>query len=330
MILGAVAAGIGGAVGGAKGGGSGALFGAALGFGGAALVTNIIERLRMPKFTDYPTSQEADADEFAAHSVLEHNFDIREAPKVFLTLENSIHRDDRVGMGFHYGQVSNLMERRQHVQALVTGALKADIELRSKTGLQASSPDFSLLISAVKRDNGALAFDYDLFDEARQNLEEAIAVRSTDPRAHFYLGRVYKQTARTQAEEQKAMDHLVQAIRLDSGRSFYPAPHLDRALALLNQKDHTVLAEAQKEIKTYIELYKVNHGGNLPHNMHILYDYLSLTGDDNWANPPVLNVSQMTTNELADTTRTEVKKEGPKRADQARIGGKKADAAKPQ
>jgi hypothetical protein len=325
MILGAVAAGVGGAIGGAKGGGTGALLGASLGYGGTALVTSIVERLRVPKFSDYPTSQEADADEFAARAVLEHNFDVREAPKVFLTIENSIHRDDRVGMGLHYGQLSNLVERRQHVQALLTGALKADLEQRSRSGLQASSPDFNLLMSAVKRDNGALAFDYDLFDEARQNLEEAIAVRSTDPRAHYYLGRVYKQTARTAAEEQKAMDHLVQAIRLDGTRSFYPRPHLDRALALLNENDHTLLAEAQKEIKTYIEMYKVNQGGTIPPNMYILYDYLSLTGDESWANPPVLNVSQMATKEAVDATRSEFKKEGPKRID-----SKKAEAAKPK
>jgi len=272
--------------------------------------------LRVPKFTNYSTTQEAAADEFAAHVVLDHNFDVREAPKVFLTMENTIHRDDRVWMGFHYGQVNNLMERRQHVQALVTGVLKADLEKRSASGLETSSPDFSLLLSTVKRDNGELAFQYDLFDEARQNLEEAIAVRSTDPRSHYWLGRVYKQTARTKDEERKAMDHLMQAIRLDATRSFYPGPHLDRALELLNQKDPTVLAEAQQEIKTYIELYKHNHGGQLPDNMYILYDYLSLTGDDQWSQLPVTNVAQTQATSYsptvdvsrAETKRTDVKK----------------------
>jgi predicted Zn-dependent protease len=312
LILGAVAAGLGSAIGGAKGGGGGAVVGGALGFGGAALVTALVERLRVPKFTDYSNVQEADADEFAAHTVLEHNFDVREAPKVFLTMENSIHRDDRVGMGFHYGQVSSLVERRRHVQELLTGALKADLEKRSAGGLQTSSPDFSLLMSAVKRDNGVLAFEYDLFDEARQNLEEAIAVRSTDPRSHYWLGRVYKQTARNPEEEQKAMDHLMQAIRLDNGRFAYPQPHLERALALLKQNDQTVLAEAQQEIKTYIELYKFDNGGQIPGNWHILYDYLSLTGDDRWAQPPVLNVAQgqemALTTPTAEASKTEARK----------------------
>jgi predicted Zn-dependent protease len=316
LILGAVAAGLGSAIGGAKGGGSGAAFGATLGIGGAALATALVERLRVPKFTNYSSVQEADADEFAAHTVLEHNFDVREAPKVFLTMENSIHRDDRVGMGFHYGQVTNLVERRQHVQDLVAGALKADLDKRSRGGLQTSSPDFNLLMSAVKRDNGVLAFEYDLFDEARQNLEEAIAVRSNDPRSHYWLGKIYKQTAHTSDEEKKAMDHLGQAIRLDEARSSYERPHLERALALLKQSDQTVLPEAQQEIKTYIELYKLNHGGQTPGNMYILYDYLSLTGDDKWSEPPVLNVVQTQKAALApsvdlskaDTRRIDAKK----------------------
>lgn len=311
LILGAVAASIGSAVGAAKGGGSGAVAGAALGLGGSALVTSLVERLRVPKFTDYSSVQEADADEFAAHTVLEHNFDVREAPKVFLTMENSIHRDDRVGMGFHYGQVTNLVERRHHIQELLTGALKADLEKRSSGGLQTSSPDFNLLMSAVKRDNGVLAFQYDLFDEARRNLEEAIAVRSTDPRSHYWLGVVYKQTAHTPDEEKKAMDHLVQAIRLDDVRSWYYQPHLERALALLKQNDQTLLPEAQQEIKTYVELYKLNHGGQTPGNMYILYDYLSLTGDDKWSEPPVLNVVQAQKAVLAqgvDVSKAETRK----------------------
>jgi len=299
-ILGAVAAGIGGVVGGVKGGGGGAVFGAALGFGGTALVASIIERLRVPKFTDYSATQEADADEFAAHTVLSRGFDVREAPKVFVTLQDSIHRDDRVGMGFHYGQANTLIERREHVQNLLTGALKADLDQRSKGGLQTSSPNFSLMMSSLKRDNGALAFTYDLFDEARQNLEEAIAVRSNDPRAHYYLGRVYKQTARNATDEQKAMDHFVQAIQFDTPRSAYPDAHLNHALALMSKNDPGVYAEAANEIKTYVEFYKLNHGGNVPGNMHIMYDYLSLMGENGWSDPPVLNVTQTTGSAAAE------------------------------
>jgi len=293
LILSAVAAGVGGAIGSIKGGG-GAAFGAGLGFGGTMLVTNIIASLHQVKKTDFNNVQEAAADEFAARQLLENNFDAREAPKVFVALENAIRRDDRVGMGFHYGQTNNLVQRRQNLQGLLTGTLRAALEQRSKTetGLQTTSPSFSLLMSEVKRDNGELALEYDMFDEARQNLEGAIALRSTDPIAHDYLGRVYKLTARNQEDEAKAKEHFLQAIRLDASRHAYARPHLEHALVLLKQNDHTSLPEAQKEIKAYIEIYKLNSGGRVPPGIDILYDYLSLAGDDSWSRPTVVNVAQ--------------------------------------
>ena len=48
-------------------------------------------------------------------------------------------------------------------------------------------------------------------------------------------------------------------------------------------------------MRLVIELYKLDHGGRVPPNMFILYDYLSLTGDDQWSEPPVVNVSQAST-----------------------------------
>lgn len=326
-ITGAIAGGIlGGALGGGKSAATGVLAGAALGYG----VADVIMKIRGTKLTDFSRTQEAEADEFAMRAVLEHNFDAREAPKLLVGLQGSVHRDNRTGLGFAWGNTESLMDRRQNIQTLLAGALKADLEQRSKGGLQTTSPDFSLLMSEVKRDNGALALDYDLFEEARQNLEESIALRSTDPIAHYYLGQAYKVTAHSAADSQKAMDHLMQAIRLDTTRSAYDNPHLERAAALLAQNDPTVFGEAQKEIRTYVELYKVNHGGVLPRNMSILYDYLSLTGDDNWSEVSVLNVSQMEKSQSTDTAKPEPKRESTKRSDQARVDVKKAEATKPK
>jgi len=315
-IIGGIAGGIGGAFGGGRTAAVGALGGAALGYG----IADVIAESRYAKFTDFNSAQEAAADEFAMHAVLERNFDAREAPKVFAALENSVRRDSRTGMGFAWGSVDSLVDRRQHVQALLNGALKADLEQRSKTGLQTTSPNFSLLMSEVKRDNGALALKYDLFDEARTNLEEAVSIRSTDPTTHYYLGEAYKRTARSDDESKKALDHFMQAIRLDGTRYAYYNPHLEHALTLINQNDPSVLPDAQKEIKTYIDLYKLNHGGETPPNMYILYDILTLTGDTNWSALPVTNVAQTegapspggteTTKEAkkADTTKDVVKK----------------------
>jgi predicted Zn-dependent protease len=289
-IFGAIAAGLGAGIGAAAGGGEGAAYGAVLGGLGGVAIAQIAESLRQPKFTEWSDLQEKDADSFAAQAALEHNFDVREAPKIFVALEGAVRRDERIGLAFHYGHVGNLSERRQHVQTLLTGTMKASIDQRS--GLQATSPNFNLLMATLKRDNGILALEYDLFDVARKNLEEAVAIRSSDPVAHFYLGRAYKQTARGTGDDQKAIDHFLQAIRYDTGREFYPDPHLEHALALLKRNDPAIMEDAQKELKRYVELYQARQGGAVPAgwpiSMSILYDYLSLTGDDKWSVPQVV------------------------------------------
>ncbi|MGH9665336.1 MAG: hypothetical protein ACRD9L_13015 [Bryobacteraceae bacterium] len=46
-----------------------------------------------------------------------------------------------------------------------------------------------------------------------------------------------------------------------------------------------------KELKTYVTLYQREHGGQVPSNMPVIYDYLLLAGDSNWFVPPTINVS---------------------------------------
>ena len=159
-ILGAIAAGLGAAVGGATRGGKGAAVGAILGGTIGVYTAQIAESLRQPKFTDWTEVQERDADEFAARESLRHNFDVREAPRLFATVEQAIRSDARAGMAFHYGSPGNLASRRQHIQTLLNRRLKAEIEKRSSARLRAASPEFALLMASVKRDNGILALQY--------------------------------------------------------------------------------------------------------------------------------------------------------------------------
>jgi hypothetical protein len=158
-------------------------------------------------------------------------------------------------------------------------------------GLVGSTPDFSLLMSALKRDNGVIALDYDLFAMAKDNLEEAVRLRSSDPRVHYYLGRVVALTARTQAERQQALAYYVDAIHYDVDRGAYPEPRLEHALNLLAQNNPAAYEEIQQELKAYVALYQREHGGGLPPNMHIIYDYFALVGDSSWYVPPTAVVS---------------------------------------
>ncbi|HEX5734229.1 MAG TPA: hypothetical protein VF131_15450 [Blastocatellia bacterium] len=47
-----------------------------------------------------------------------------------------------------------------------------------------------------------------MFQMARDNLEDPLMIRSNDPQAHLYYGKVLKLTARTGAEKQRALPGL--------------------------------------------------------------------------------------------------------------------------
>ena len=180
--------------------------------------------------------------------------------------------------------------RTAHIQTVLSGEFKPQWEAKLKaSGLTGSSGEFSLIMSALKRDNGIIAIDYDLFAMARDNLEEAVNLRSNDPRAQLYLGKVISLTARTPEDRQQAEDHFMKAIQYDGARGAYPDPHLEHALHLIGENGDK--GEIKNEIEAYVALYQREHMGSLPNNMAILYDYLTLVGDTNWYAAPAAVVS---------------------------------------
>jgi predicted Zn-dependent protease len=298
-----VASAIGGAaIGGAAGGYSGALIGGAIGATGGFLGGLLFRNKFQP--TEWSSVFEDEADEAGVKYMLEQNYDAREIPRMYARLDNLVGRDSRVGLGF-IGKPERTRERQAQITRLITTAYKADLEARAKKGLVSSGPEFQLLMSALKRDNGVIALDYDLYDEARDDLEQAVKLRSNDPRAHYYLGQVMIATGRTQEEKQQAMSEFLQAIQNDSDRGAYPEPHLEEALFQIGQSDPSLQDQIKKELKTYVALYQRQHAGQLPRNMYIIYDYFLLIGDKSWYMPPAgvistknvdsLNVTQVPT-----------------------------------
>jgi len=278
----------GAAIGGAVGGYSGALIGAGIGAGGGIAGALLFRNKFQP--TEWSVIFEDEADEAGLKYMLDQNYDAREIPRMYARLENLVGRDSRVGLGF-IGNPARTRERQATITKLITTSYKADLEARMKKGLVSSGPEFQLLMSALKRDNGVIALDYDLYDEARDDLDQAVKLRSNDPRAHYYLGQVMVATGRTQEEKQQAMTEFLQAVQYDSERGAYAEPHLEQALFQLSQNDPSLQDQAKKELKTYVALYQRQHAGQLPSNMYIIYDYFLLSGDKSWYVPPAGVVS---------------------------------------
>ncbi len=180
--------------------------------------------------------------------------------------------------------------RNARIQELLSGSLKSAVEVKLKAGgLTGSSGEFNLIMATLKRDNGIIAIEYDLFAMARDNLEEAVSLRSNDPRAQLYLGKIISLTARNAQDRQDAEQHFLKAIQYDETRGAYPDPHLEHALHLIGENGDK--EEIRKELESYTALYQRQHAGAVPPNMPILYDYLTLVGEANWYAVPAEVIS---------------------------------------
>ncbi len=279
-VFGGLAA-VGGGVLGAKFGG---VPGAVIGAAGGYAVTQLLMPHSHLVATEWDTVEEDQADEYGAHYVLDAGYDVREVPRMYAMLDRTVAKDSRIGLGF-MGNPRRVRERIGHLQKLLNGSFKDDLQARMKAqGLVTNGPDFPVLLSAAKRDNGILALDFDLYDMARQNLEDAAAQRSTDPVVHYYLAKVVGQTARTPEEKQQALAHIVDAVRLDAARGSLPSLHLEYAITLLAQNNPANRDQVLNELKTYVALYERDNGG-LPANMHVVFDYFNMVGDSAWYLP---------------------------------------------
>lgn len=280
----------GGLVGGTAKGAGGAIAGAAIGFAGSSLVSQFLFRSKTT-ITEWSELNENEADEAALPYMLNQNYDAREIPRLFTRMSGLTNRDSRVGLGF-IARADRVKLRTSHMQELLGGAIKEQINAKLKAGgLVASSPEFPLLMSALKRDNGIIALDYDLFAMSRDNLEEAVNLRSNDARAHLFLGKVISMTARTAEDRQEGMNHYLKAIQYDEGRGAYPDPHLERAIDMIAQNNPSQQDDIRKELQLYVALYQRENKGSLPTNMPIIYDYMQLAGDTAWYVAPTSVVS---------------------------------------
>ncbi len=277
-----------GGLGGVFGGFNGAVSGGFAGLAGGLIGSNLIFRDH-DTVTAWDDIYENDADEAGLHYMLDQGYDVREAPKAYARLQTEAARDPRIGLAFA-ANPTRMKARIAHIQNELSGDMKPTWEAKLKAGgLTGSSGEFSLIMAALKRDNGIVAIDYDLFAMARDNLEEAVDLRSNDPRAQLYLGKAISLSARTAEDRQQAEDHFLKAIQYDGARGAYPDPHLEHALHLIGENGDK--NEIKSEIEAYVALFQREHSGRLPANMAILYDYLTLQGDTTWYMPPAAVVS---------------------------------------
>ena len=240
---------------------------------------------------DWDKVQEDEADRIAFKVALNRNYDVQEVPKLYAVIQNQVHRDQRVGLGF-MGSRKRLEERIANVNDLIRGDYKGEIDKRMKEGkLIGSGPEFTMVMSELKRDNGILAFYHDMFQLAKSNLEYAVAYRSNDPGTHYYYAKVLKLVGRSEEDKKLAETEFLKAASTDTRSRFYGA-HFYHALFLMNQKDPSLNPKVVEELQAYLNSYlgytseEAILAGYLPANLDDLYDYMEQAGEVHW-NPKI-------------------------------------------
>ncbi|HEU4596115.1 MAG TPA: M48 family metallopeptidase [Pyrinomonadaceae bacterium] len=314
----------------------------------AGLLTGLVIAPTLLKFVmpnavnSWDRLQEDEADQLGLKYMLDRNYDPREVPKFYASMQRSTRRDKRAALGF-MADPQRMNERIATVNLALAGLtldptrilvgamdlanakpnapppsdnptksldasnnaaaraaaadrtigtqLAAEIKQKLDAGeLIGSGAEFESVMAALKRDNGIRAYYYDMFQMARDNLEESLLIRSNDPFTHFYYGKVLKLTARNATEKSRALAEFVRAIELDK-RRVLPEARLHRALALIENKESSQMPEIVSTLKEYVNLYQRQNGGQLPPNMEVIYDYMQEANEMTWSVPPVTNIS---------------------------------------
>lgn len=275
---------IGGGVGAAIGGSDAVAGGLLVGAAGGYLASHIFVRAMN---LEWDKVQEDEADKMAFEAALRRNYDVQEVPRMYATLQGATLRDQRVGLGF-MGNPRRVQERIANSKDLIDGPFKEDLSAKLQSGsLVGTNPDFAMVMSELKRDNGVLAFYYDMFQLAKDNLEYAVSIRSNDPACRYYLGKVLKLVGRSQEDVKRADEEFQAAIRHDTRNRFYGA-HFYRALHLMSMKDPSRNDEIVRSLQAYLnghQTYTAHERTTdllLPANVDDMYEYLSQSGEVNW------------------------------------------------
>ena len=280
--------------------------------------------------TSWDRLQEDEADQLGLKYMFDRNYDVREVPKFYANLRNTASLDPRVRLGFIadkdrlnereeqvkslignnnatqktlYVGITNLApgktlnpsenasQRAAAAERSIVGVLAPEIQAKLDAGeLIGNSAEFEAVMAGITRDNGVRAYHFDMFKMARENLEESLRIRSNDPYAHYYYGKILKLTARSSQEKLRALGEFAQAIQLDK-RRVIAEPYLFRALSMIDAKDSGQMQEIVRALKDYVAIYQREHSGGLPPNMEVIYDYMQEAGEVAWTATPAVNVS---------------------------------------
>jgi len=244
--------------------------------------------LYKPLIVNWDQVEEDAADDMAFKAVLNANYDVREVPTLYTTMLKVATRDARVGLGF-LGSRRRVEQRMEKAKDLIAGAYKAEIDAKLKDGFLSSSAEHRNLMAELKRDNGIMAYYSDMFEIARKNLADAVAIRDNDPAAHYYYAKVLKLVGRTADDEKLARDEFYKAVKADTRDENFGS-HLHLALMMARDRGadkNQITQELDAYVTDYAKLAVEDRiMRSFPPNLETIYEYMTLFGDSGWRPKP--------------------------------------------
>jgi hypothetical protein len=290
-LIGAVA---GAAVGGAAGqSGQAAAYGGLAGVG-AGLIAGMLINPTV-KHIEWDKVQEDQADDMAFKAILNLRYDVREVPRLYASMDKVAAHDQRVQLGF-LGDKKRIKLRLAHAEELIANTYKADITTKEKDGFVSSSAEHRNLMAELKRDNGILSFYHDMFETARTNLADAVAIRDNDATAQYFYGKTLKVIGRTDEDARLAKESFYKAAKEDGKNDQNYGSHLHLALMLMRESGIDP-KQVSQELQTYVNSYGQWSAETrlrdyiFPPNLASLQDYMRVYGGDpDWQpKPPTLD-----------------------------------------
>lgn len=271
--------GIGAAAGGLGAGRGNVVPGSILGGLGGALLANLLAPQPVNINMDWNRVEEDEADELALKAMLDAKFNVKQVPELYLALDKSALKDDRVGMGF-WGNRMRMRERLERVN----GFLKDNEAKLKGTPVVSDNREFRRLVSELKRDNGILAYHYDMLDVAKANLEQAVEFRNADPVALYYYGKVLRLVSRSDEDRQRANEAFAKASNADKANHAYGAL-LHQGIALIESTSEAEKRQGAEYLEKYVLRYveamedlKARQAIDFPPHMDALNDYAQRAG----------------------------------------------------
>jgi tetratricopeptide (TPR) repeat protein len=301
-------------------------------FLGAALGKSLSKIVSRNAF-EWSGAQEDEADKIAMSYMLERTYDVRETQTFYEDLRKAAIDDPRIELD-RFGDRKRSEERRKYLNTAIASSdssrmaktvfgatnlsgkslsmtrnlnvvvnrmaknqekMSEEMKTKIQNGeIMAGDGEFEDIMSAIKRDNGIVAFYYDMYKLSARNLSQALAIRSDDSLGYFYYGKVLKLTARKSGEKEEALQMFRTAIDLDK-RNTNPQSRLYYALTKMGGRSTNNIQEIVSDLKQYVALYQQMNGGALPPSMNVIYDYMQEAGENNWSAVAVTHVKNVGT-----------------------------------